>query len=72
MSKKKEETTKGLVVEALPNAQFKVELEDGKVVRAYMSGKMKMHRIKVLIGDTVEMVMDSYGDNNRIVLRCKQ
>jgi len=72
MSTKKEDVTKGLVIEALPNAQFRVELSDGKIVRGYLAGKMKLHRIKVLVGDTVEMVMDKYGDNNRIVTRCKQ
>lgn len=72
MSTQKEDMTKGLVIEAMPNAQFKIELEDGTEVRAYLAGKMKLHRIKVLIGDKVEMVMDKYGDNNRIVTRCKQ
>lgn len=63
-------TVKGFVIDALPNAQFKVELKDSKKeVRAYLAGKMKLNRIRVLIGDEVELVIDEYGDNNRIVKR---
>lgn len=41
------------IIEALPNVQFLVELENGKQIRAYLSGRMNINRIKVLIGDTV-------------------
>jgi translation initiation factor IF-1 len=69
MGKKKVDTVKGLVIEALPNSQFTIELEDGTEVRAYLAGKMKHNRIRVLIGDQVELVMDTYGDNHRLVTR---
>ncbi len=60
----------GTITEALPNAMFRVALEDGSLIIAYLSGKMRMHRIKVLIGDRVEMVKDEYGGNrSRIVKR---
>ena len=60
----------GIVTEALPNTQFRVELQaDKKIVLAYLAGKMRMHRIKVLIGDRVELVLDQYGDKGRITRR---
>ena len=60
----------GVVTEALPNTLFRVKL-DGKeeVVMAYLAGKMRMHRIKVLIGDRVELTLDSYGGRARISKR---
>ncbi len=60
----------GVVTEALPNTLFRVKI-DGKdeVVMAYLSGKMRMHRIKVLIGDKVELTLDSYGGRARISKR---
>ena len=62
-------TTSGQVTEALPNTLFRVELPDGKEVLAFLSGKMRMNRIKVLIGDRVEVVLDPYGGKGRIVRR---
>ena len=59
----------GSVVEALPNTMFRVELENGDVVIAYLSGKMRIHRIKVLVGDKVEILKDPYGGKARIVKR---
>jgi translation initiation factor IF-1 len=65
--------TKGTVTEALPSTLFRVKLEDKeenqKEILAYLSGKMRMHRIKVLIGDSVEVVLDPYGGKGRIVKR---
>ncbi len=60
----------GVVTEALPNTLFRVKL-DGKeeVVLAYLAGKMRMHRIRVLIGDRVELALDSYGGRARIIKR---
>lgn len=60
----------GVVTEALPNTLFRVKL-DGKddVVMAYLAGKMRMHRIKVLIGDKVELTLDPYGGRARISKR---
>ena len=64
---------KGVVTEALPSTLFRVKIEnkdeDQKEILAYLSGKMRMHRIKVLIGDLVEIVLDPYGGKGRIVKR---
>ena len=62
---------RGVVSEALPSTLFRVKLDggDGKEILAYLSGKMRMHRIKVLIGDAVEIVLDPYGGKGRIVKR---
>ena len=65
----KEMTSAGTVTEALPNTQFRVMLADGKIILTYLSGKMRMHRIKVLIGDRVEVVLDPYGGKGRVVKR---
>lgn len=68
-------TVRGQVTEALPSTLFRVNIEgDGiknseKEILAYLSGKMRMHRIKVLIGDHVEVVLDPYGGKGRIVKR---
>lgn len=50
----------GTVLEALPNATFKVELSNGHKVLAYISGKMRMHYIKILPGDKVKVEMTPY------------
>ena len=58
------------VTEALPNAMFKVELENGHKILAHVSGKMRMHFIRILPGDTVTVEMSPYDLNRgRIVLR---
>jgi len=59
----------GVVTEALPNTLFRVEITEGKEILAYLSGKMRLHRIRVLIGDRVEMVLDPYGGKGRITRR---
>ena len=59
----------GLVVEALPNTMFRVEMPDGKIVLAYLSGRMRMHKIKVLVGDRVGLELDAYGERGRVVKR---
>ncbi len=59
----------GSVTESLPNALFRVELESGDVVLAYLAGKMRLHRIRVLVGDKVSLVLDEYGGRARIVRR---
>ena len=62
----------GRVIEALPNAFFKVLLEDGKELRGFLSGKMRLNRIKILPGDKVTLEMSSYDDTKgRIVYRLK-
>lgn len=63
-------TAHGIVVEALPNTLFRVELNDSKeIVLAYLAGKMRMNRIRVLIGDKVELELDPYGGRARITRR---
>ncbi|MBA7693880.1 Translation initiation factor IF-1 [subsurface metagenome] len=58
------------VKEALPNAMFKVELENGHEILAHVSGKMRMHFIRILPGDAVTVEMSPYDFNRgRIVLR---
>jgi len=58
------------VVDALPNAMFRVELENGHKILAHVSGKMRMHYIRILPGDTVTVEMSPYDLNRgRIVLR---
>ena len=59
----------GRVIEALPNAFFKVVLSDGKEIMGFLSGKMRMNRIRVLIGDKVKVKLDPYGGKARIVKR---
>ncbi len=63
------DAVKATVSEALPNTMFRVTLENGDVIVAYLAGKMRLHRIKVLIGDTVDVVIDPYGGKGRIVRR---
>ena len=62
----------GTVVETLPNAMFKVELENGHRLLAHISGKMRMHFIKILPGDKVSVQMSPYDLNKgRITYRAK-
>lgn len=70
MIDKRPETSVGMITEALPNAFFRVKLKDNEIL-AYLSGKMRLNRIKVLIGDSVEVVLDPYGGKGRIVRRLK-
>ncbi len=64
-----QESVEGVVDEALPNTLFRVKLASGEVVLAYLAGKMRLHRIKVLVGDRVELRLDPYGGRARIVRR---
>jgi translation initiation factor IF-1 len=59
----------GTVEEVLPNSLFRVRLSDDELVLAYLAGKMRLHRIRVLVGDKVELVTDPYGGRARIVRR---
>lgn len=62
----------GTVLEALPNAMFKVELENGHEILAHISGKMRMHYIKILPGDKVKVEMTPYDlSKGRISFRYK-
>ena len=63
-------TVTGTVVETLPDTLFRVSINGtDTVVLAYLAGKMRMNRIRVLIGDRVELVQDPYGGRARIVKR---
>ncbi|MBI4778110.1 translation initiation factor IF-1 [Candidatus Desantisbacteria bacterium] len=73
-SGKKEEAVRveGTVLEALPNAVFRVELENGHKIQAHISGKMRMHFIKILPGDKVVVELSLYDlTRGRIVYRGK-
>ena len=60
----------GKILETLPNAMFKVELENGHQIMAHVSGKMRMHFIRILNGDTVTVEMSPYDlTKGRIILR---
>lgn len=62
----------GTIIEALSNAMFKVELENGHVIIAHISGKMRMHYIKILPGDKVKVEMSPYDlSKGRICYRYK-
>jgi translation initiation factor IF-1 len=62
----------GTVIEPLPNALFKVELENGHIVLAHISGKMRMHYIRILPGDRVTLEMTPYDlSKGRITYRYK-
>jgi translation initiation factor IF-1 len=70
MAKKDTIRVQAKVTEALPNAMFRVELENGHKILAHVSGKMRMHFIRILPGDTVTVEMSPYDLNKgRIVLR---
>ncbi len=62
-------TVIGTVTEALPNTLFRVDIGEGKIIISYLAGKMRMHRIKVLVGDKVEVLLDPYGGKGRIIKR---
>ena len=74
-------TATGSVEEVLPDSLFRVRLSpptevegdgpegQGELVLAYLAGKMRLHRIRVLVGDQVEMVLDPYGGRARIIKR---
>ncbi len=62
----------GVIIETLPNAMFKVELENGHVILAHISGKMRMNYIKILPGDRVKVEMSPYDlTKGRISFRYK-
>lgn len=72
MSKEDVIELEGKVLESLPNAMFKVELENGHVVLSHISGKMRMNYIKILPGDTVLVQVSPYDlSRGRIVYRKK-
>lgn len=72
MEKEEAIAVEGTVIEPLPNAMFKVELENGHNVLAHISGKMRMHYIRILPGDKVKVELSPYDlSRGRIVYRFK-
>jgi translation initiation factor IF-1 len=72
VSKEENIEVQGTILETLPNAMFRVELENGKVILAYVSGKMRMHFIKILPGDKVTVELSPYDlTKGRITYRFK-
>jgi len=72
MAKEENIEVNGTIVETLPNATFRVALESGQVVHAYISGKMRMHFIKILPGDKVLVELSPYDlTKGRITYRYK-
>lgn len=74
-NKQEKEIVQATVTEALPNTMFRVRLKEPNAegeheeMIAYLAGRMKLYRIKVLIGDTVEVLLDPYGGKGRVVKR---
>jgi translation initiation factor IF-1 len=66
---RQEDTKTGQVIEAMPNTLFKVQFEEGEAKLCFLAGKMRLHRIRVLVGDRVEVLLDPYGGKGRIVRR---
>ncbi|MGD8921676.1 MAG: translation initiation factor IF-1 [Candidatus Zixiibacteriota bacterium] len=72
MAKEETITVEGKVIEPLPNAMFRVELDNGHIVLAHISGKMRMHFIKILPGDKVTLELSPYDlSRGRITYRYK-
>lgn len=59
----------GVIIEALPNTLFRIQLDSGDVTIGYLAGKMRFNRIKVLVGDRVRVLLDQYGGRTRILRR---
>lgn len=59
----------GRVTETLPSTLFRIKLSNGKELISYLGGKMRVHKIKVLVGDKVMVQVDPYGGKGRIVKR---
>lgn len=72
MSKDDVIETEGVIVEAMPNATFKVKLSNGHMITAYISGKLRMNYIKIIPGDSVKLEMSPYDlTKGRIIWRSK-
>jgi len=73
MGKEEKITVEGTVVEALPSTQFRVQLDTGHEVLAYLSGKMRKYYIRILLGDRVRVELSPYDlARGRIVYRYKK
>ena len=72
MSKEEAIEVEGTVIEPLPNAMFRVQLDNGHMVLAHISGKMRMHYIRILQGDRVKIELSPYDlTRGRITFRVK-
>lgn len=72
MAKEEAIEVEGVVTESLPNAMFRVELENGHIILAHVSGKIRMHFIRILPGDKVKIELSPYDlTRGRITYRCK-
>ena len=72
MSKEEAIEVEGTVIEPLPNAMFRVQLDNGHMVLAHISGKMRMHYIRILQGDRVKLELSPYDlTRGRITFRVK-
>ena len=72
MAKEEAIEAEGIVKEALPNTTFRVELQNGHVIMAHLSGKMRKHYIRIVPGDSVKVELSPYDlDKGRITFRQK-
>lgn len=69
IEKKAKDQVSGVVTEALPNTLFRVTTDDGVEMMAYLAGRMRLNRVRVLVGDKVKVELDEYGGKGRIVQR---
>jgi translation initiation factor IF-1 len=65
----KEPTVKAQITEVLPNALYRVKLENGNIIIAHLAGKLRMNHIRVIAGDSVSLVLSPDGNMGRIVYR---
>lgn len=66
---KNEPTQRGVVTEVLPNTLYRVKLDNGNLIIAYLAGRLKLNHIKVMAGDNVSLVLSPDGQKGRIVYR---
>ena len=72
MAKEEAIEVEGVITDSLPNAMFRVELENGHKILAHVSGKIRMHFIRILPGDKVKVELSPYDlTRGRITFRCK-
>ncbi len=68
-NQQQKEKISGLIIEALPDAAFRVQLDSGREILAYLAGKMRINYIRVMIGDRVSIELSPDGTRGRIVRR---
>ena len=69
MSNQEKLKVNGVIIEALPDTKFRVQLNDGREILAYLAGKMRLNYIKVMIGDKVTLELSPDGTRGRIIRR---